>query len=277
MSNEPRFDAQIINCTPDEYFKRPGFSSSVAKTLIAQSPAHAKAEISKKPSKELDRGAAIHRLVLGKGKDFKVAPPEIKEWKSNDAKKIRDDARAAGLIPLKAHEFDDYSKAAAKLLEKLTARGIVLDGLSECAIEWYEETPHGPLLCKGMLDHLWIGDGAILELKVTENAAPTAIERTAENLGYAIGWAAYTRALAALRPDLAGRVKFRFAFAEPDDPWALNLCEPDGPFRELGEERWLRACATWAKCEYEKKWPAYGDGLNRLSAPAWALAREMIA
>lgn len=277
LDGVPRFDAQIITCTPEEYFKRPGFSSSVAKVVISQSPAHAKAEISREPSKELDRGSAIHRLTLGKGKAFRVAPPEVKEWRTNEAKKFRDDARAEGFVPLKAYEFEDYSAASTKLLEQLAARGIVLDGLSECAIEWYEETPHGHLLCKAMLDHLWIEKGMILELKVTENAAPSAIERTAENLGYGIGWAAYTRALTSLRPDLAGRVKFRFAFAEPDEPWALNLCQPDGEFRELGERRWLRACATWAKCEAEQNWPAYGDGVNQLAAPTWALAREAIA
>lgn len=273
---EPRFDAQILSCTPDEYFARPGFSSSRAKTLIARSPAHAKAHLDRDPTVELDRGSMIHRLALGAGKAFRVAPEEVKEWRTKEAKAFRDGARADGFIPVKAHEFEEWQRAAEKLVAQLAARGIKLDGISECAIEWYEETPHGPLLCKAMLDHLWIDRGRILDLKVTENAAPGSVERTAENLGYGIQWAAYTRALAALRPDLAGRVEFLFAFVEPGVPWAVNLCKPDGLFRELGEQRWLRACATWAQCEAEQKWPAYGDGINPISAPQWALAKEMI-
>jgi hypothetical protein len=277
LADPPRFDAQIVSCTPEEYFKRPGFSASRAKTVITRSPAHAKSFVEKDPCVTLDRGAVIHRLTLGKGKAFKIAPPEITEWRTKEAKAFRDGTRAEGLIPVKAHEFAEWESASKKLVEQLAARDIALDGLSECVIEWYEETPHGPLLCKGMFDHLWIDRGRILDLKVTENAAPDAVERTAENLGYAIQWAAYTRALTALRPDLAGRVKFQFAFIEPDEPWALNLAEPDGMFRELGEQRWLRACETWAKCQAEQKWPAYGDGVNRLGAPQWALAKEMLA
>lgn len=275
--SEPRFDAQIVNCTPDEYFKRPGFSATRAKTVIARSPAHAKALVERDPTMELDRGAVIHRLSLGKGKEFRVAPDHITEWRTKEAKAFRDDARAAGLIPVKAHEFAEWEAAAKKLVEQLAARRIVLDGLSEVVIEWYEETPHGPLLCKAMFDHLWIDRGVILDLKITENAAPSAVERTAENLGYAIQSAAYTRALAALHPGMAGRSRFLFGFVEPDEPWALNLCSPDGVFRELGEQRWLRACATWAKCKAENVWPAYGDDINQLTAPTWALAKEMIA
>lgn len=271
------FDARIVSCSPDEYFKRPGFSSSRAKTVIAQSPLHAKTFVERDPAVTLDRGAVLHHLSLGRGKAFKVAPPEIKEWRTNEAKKIRDDARAEGLIPVKAHDFAEWQTAARKLAEQLAARNVILDGLSECVIEWHEKTPHGPLLCKAMFDHLWLDRGVILDLKVTDNAAPSSVERTAENLGYAIQAAAYTRALAALHPGLAGRIKFRFAFIEPEEPWALNLCEPDGMFRELGEQRWLRACAVWAKCKAENKWPAYGDGIGVITAPQWALAKEMIA
>jgi hypothetical protein len=80
--------------------------------------------------------------------------------------------------------------------------------------------------------------------------------------------------MAALIPDLAGRIEFLFGFCEKADPFAINLTRPDGTFRELGERRWLRAVATWAECLKTDRWPGYGDHINPLSAPAWALARE---
>ena len=261
--------AQILDCTPDDYYARPGFSSTVAKVLLARSALHAKASVGMKPSGLLDRGSIIHRLVLGKGKDYAIV--EANDWRTNVAKAARADARAKGLTPVLADDFEDYSKASAAISTQLADRGIVLDGDSEVAIEWME----GALQCKGMPDHLWIGDGVILDLKVTENACPDAIERTAENLGYALQAAAYSRALAAVRPDLAGRVKFLFAFCEPDAPHAMNICETSGVFRELGERRWLRACAEWQQCIERDRYPGYDEhGINHINPPAWALARE---
>jgi hypothetical protein len=264
--------ARILNISLDEYFEHPAFSASVAKTLISRSPLHAKVAASEKPSKILDRGTSIHRLVLGKGKDFAVI--QHSDWRTKDAQAQRDAARAQGLIPVLAHEFEDYCNAAESIRVQLADRKLVLDGESELAIEWEEQTPHGPVLCKGMLDHVWLDTGIILDLKVTENAAPSSVERTSENLNYAIQHAAYTRALTALEPDLAGRVAFAFAFCEPEPPHAINLCEPDGIFRELGERRWVRAVHTWAECTKTNHWPGYGPAVNPLTSPSWALARE---
>jgi len=264
--------ARILDVTPDEYHAIQAFSSTVAKTLIARSPAHAKAEVGKAPSKVLDRGTVIHRLTLGKGKDYEVI--QHSDWRTNAAKAARDDARARGLTPVLAHEFEDYCMAAESIRAQLADRNLVLDGQSELAIEWTEETVHGPVLCKGMLDHCWPDTGIIIDLKVTDNAAPSAVERTAENLGYAIQCAAYTRALTALDPDLAGRVAFAFAFCEPDAPYAINLSEPDGVFQEIGKQRWLRAVTAWAECVKNDRWPSYGTSVNPITAPTWALARE---
>ncbi len=264
--------ARIIEVTPDEYHAIPAFSSSVAKTLISRSPAHAKAAIGKTPSKTLDRGTVIHRLVLGKGKDYVVV--QHSNWTTKAAKAERDAAREQDLVPVLAHDFEDYCTAAESIRVQLAARDIVLDGVSELAIEWTESTPHGDVLCKSMLDHCWLDTGIILDLKVTEDASPTSVERTSENLGYAIQYAAYTRALTKLDPDLAGRVAFAFAFCEPASPYAINLCEPDGIFQQLGEQRWQRAVNTWAACTKDGVWPSYGPAVNPLSSPSWALARE---
>ncbi len=264
--------ARILDVTPDEYHARPGLSSSKAKTLIAKSPLHAKSERERDPTKSLDRGNVIHRLVLGKGRDYAVV--QANDWRTNVAKAARDEARAQGLVPVLVGDFEEYALAAEKIRVTLADRGYVLDGASELAVEWLEETEHGDVTCRGMMDHVWLETGVIFDLKITADAAPSFVERNAENLGYAIQSAAYTRALVALRPELAGRVDFLFAFCEAEEPYAINVCRPDGMFRELGERRWIRAVNTWGHCEKSGTWPAYGVGVNQLSPPAWALARE---
>jgi hypothetical protein len=242
--------------------------------LDEKSLAHALALMSngKAPTKVMDRGSIIHRLLLGKGSEYHVI--QHSDWRTKDAQTQRDAARADGRVPVLAHDFEDYCTASESLRVQLADRGIVLNGRSELAIEWTEDTAHGPVLCKGMLDHCWLDVGLILDLKITENAAPSAVERTAENLRYGIQWAAYTRALSALNPDLIGRIGFAFAFCEPDPPYAINLTEPDGIFQQLGVQRWRRAVTTWAECAKSQRWPSYGTSVNPITAPTWALAKE---
>lgn len=258
----------------DEYHARPGFSQTLATTLIMRSPLHARTEQlagGKDATRAMDRGSVIHALVLGEGK-FKVL--EFNDYRKKAAQEAREAARAAGLVPILREEFEGARQVSFRIKEQLAARGIVLDGESEVGIEWEEETPFGPVLCRGMMDHAWISKGRILDLKVTNDAAPLKVERSAENFGYGIQAAAYSRALAQLDPSLAGRTSFLFVFAEPDPPYAVNVCKPDGVFRELGERRWLRAVATWADCVKHDNWPGYGSGINELTAPAWAVSRE---
>lgn len=266
--------AQLLDITPAEYHALDAFSSSVAKTVIKQSPAHARAGFRKTPTKPMESGDILHHLVLGKGKDFE--PIDAKDYKTDKAKAARDAAREAGKVPVLVADLEEYRVTAEKVRQQLADRGIVLDGRSEQAITWIEHTEFGDVPCKALLDHVWEDKGLILDLKMTADASPAAVERTSENLGYGIQRAAYTRALVALRPEFEGKAGFAFAFCEYDDPWAINVAEPDGLFCELGERRWLRAVREWAKCRRDNVWPSYGTAINPLSAPTWALSRESL-
>lgn len=265
--------AQLLDITPDKYFELDAFSSSAAKTIHLQSPAHARAGYRKAPTKAMDRGDVFHKLLLGKGKDFEEL--DYDDYKTKDARSDRDAARAAGKTPILSHQLEAAARAAEAIRAELAARDIILNGRSEQVITWTEHTKYGDVPCKAMLDHVWLDTGVVIDIKTTENAAPLAVERTAENLAYGIQWAAYTRALTALDPSLAGRIAFAFVFCEiEEEPFALNVCEPDGAFQELGNRRWKRALNAWAKCLRDNKWPSYGTAVNPISAPMWAIARE---
>jgi hypothetical protein len=264
--------ARILEVSPDDYHQLPGLSASTAKVLLAQSPLHAKARHAQKPTKGMDMGTVGHRLVLGKGKAYEVLA--FGDYKTNAAKAARDAARANGLVPILEDDFAKANRMAEACRVQLLERDVILDGASELAIEWTEPTIHGDVLCRGMLDHVWLDTGVILDLKFTSDAAPSSVERTAENLGYAVQEAAYLRGLTQLRPELAGRIRFLFGFCEDSEPFAMNLTASDGVFRELGERRWLRAVNEWARCTKNDTWPGYGTSINHITAPAWALARE---
>lgn len=264
-------NARILDITPDEYFALPDhFSQSCAKVLLSRSALHARASMRKKPTKYMDRGNILHRLLLGKGKDYDVL--QFSDYKTKAAQTARDASHEAGRVPVLAHHFEEHCLAAESLRVRLADMGLVLDGASELAFEWTEITHHGAVLCRGMADHIWLDTGRILDLKIIDNAAPSNVERSAATLDHAVQHAAYTRAVQQLRPDLVGRVQFLFAFCEPGEPYDVNVSEPDGVFRELGEQRWIRAVTTWAKCVAEDKFPGYG--VNHLNAPIWQLRNE---
>ena len=270
--------AEILDVSPEEYHLRPGLSASIATVLIERSPRHAKAQHpayggkGRAPTKATDLGSVVHAIVLGKGKQF--APVPFDDYRTAAARKTRDDMRTEGLVPLLWHEHDNATVIAERVREGLAARGIVLDGRSEFAIEWEEPSRNGPVLCRGMMDHVWLDAGRILDLKIVADASEKAIERSAERFGYAIQATAYQRALSRLRPALAGRTEFLFAFCETEDPYAMNVTTPCGAFREIGERRWRRAVETWGHCTEHDDWPDYGLGINYISPPAWVLARE---
>lgn len=270
--------ARLLTCDPEAYHKLPGLSSSIAKTLITRSPLHAWHEhpaygaTGKDPTKAMDRGAVMHRIILGKGKAFKVL--HFDDWRTNKAKEARDEARASGLVPILAEAYEQASFGAMAIMKQLASRGVKLDGDSEQGMEWDEMSSVGPVACRGMMDHLTADCRLIYDLKITDDASPAAVERTAENFSHGIQHAAYLSGHAKIFPALAGHARMLFIFAEPEKPYAINIVEPDGMFRELGERRWRRAVESWGRCVKANEWPAYGTGINNLSAPGWAMARE---
>lgn len=272
--------ARLLDCSPDEYHLRPGLSASTAKVVIAQSELHAWQQHpsygakGKEPSKLMDRGAILHQLVLGKGARFAVLP--FDDWRTKAAQASRDNARAQGLIPVTHVAHSEYEATARAIRARLDDAGHFISdatGVSEAAIEWEEPSSYGPVTCRCMMDWLGLETATIYELKIVDDASPDHVERSAETMGYRIAAAAYVRALVALRPELSGRIQYRFLFCEPEPPYALYDPEPDQTFLETGERDWLHAVDKWARCVSRDEWPHY-SGAGQISRPKWALRKE---
>lgn len=266
--------ARVLDVSPEEYFRLLHFSASAAKRLaLGESPRRVRSAVGKSPTKAMEFGDVCHALVLGKGKQFEVIRAD--DWRKKTTQDARDSARAAGKVPILDGEFEDACLLSETVRVALAESGILLDGRSECVIEWTEQSRSGPVPCKGMLDHVLFDAGVILDLKFVGDARLSFVERQAENLGYGIQRAAYTRALTQLRPEHAGRVRFLFCLAETSDPpevREIKVVSPDGVFCELGEQRWLRGVEQWGKCLADDHWP--GLDYTTISAPLWALRQE---
>jgi len=282
-------NARILpGVTPEEYHadpcERPSLSASIAATLVNRSPAHAWLEhprlggVGIEPTRAMDMGSLVHRLVLGIGPD--VAVIDADDWRSKAAREARDEARAAGRLPVLRRQMQEAEAMATCLRQSLERLHppIVLDGVSEICITWQEDSASGPVLCRAMLDQLVIDGGGratIYDLKTTHSARPKDCERRALDMGYDIQQAAYCRGLLRARPELAGRIDFVFLFLESSPPHCVTPARLGGILEDLGEQKWRRAVEMWARCTKDNHWPGYVDGPVSLNAPPWALNEEM--
>ncbi|MFA7295682.1 MAG: PD-(D/E)XK nuclease-like domain-containing protein [Dehalococcoidia bacterium] len=277
--------ARILDITPAAYHADarggdgpPSLSSSLAGVLLARSPLHAHAAhprlggVKRSSTEDMDEGTIVHALVLGKGVESVAVIDGFDNFKKAAAQELRDAAIAAGKTPVLARKFEEIRAKATRIRGQLAGLGLPLDGVSELAIEWTEETESGPIVCRAMLDHVRANRTHILDLKKCRDASIEGFTKSVGSYGYDVQAAAYTRALAAVYPETAGRAEFLFAAVELDAPYAVGIYNPAGDMREIGLRRWRRACELWGRCLRDNEWPGYGAGFVGL--PRWMAIRE---
>jgi hypothetical protein len=286
--------------TPKEYHAdpvaTPSLSSTIAKMLVSQSPRHAwlkhprlggaKAtpedgdeaeEPKEKITKEKELGTLLHRLILGKGGEIVVCPFE--NWRSNAAKSMRVVEMAKGNIAVLQPALDRAKLAAKEARFQLDALGldrVFRDGLKEVTVVWRE----GETWLRAMMDNLIIDEDSktaeIWDLKtVSRSAHPDACAAQIRSLGYDLSASFYKQALGAVRPDLNGRVKFRWVFLEVNAPYATTPVEIDGEWENVALSHFCRAVDGWKRCIAANKWPVYADKIIRLEPKPWMLPDAM--
>jgi PDDEXK-like domain of unknown function (DUF3799) len=276
--------ARVLDYSPGEYHRdpleTPSLSQSIAHTLISKTPLHAWSEHPRlgnqrrEPTKAMNAGQIIHRHLLGKGGEFEVIQAD--NYRTKLAQEQRDEALASHRIPVLQREHEEYVGMLETIQANVQACGIHLTGESEVQIAWEEAGSLGPVLCRGMLDHVLVDQGIIYDVKKCESAHPRAISRSMMSYGYPIQHAAYCSALAKLRPDLEGRIDFVFVFIEIEPPYAVFAGRPNGMLRELGDMQWGRAVRLWEHCLATNTWNGYGPDIGVIEAPAWAMSAEMM-
>jgi len=273
----------------------PRLSQSLATTCVHLTPLHAwqthplLGAAGYRFTPNTDDGTIMHSLILEPDSDDieEIDPSTIRTkdgkiakspFATEEGKVIRDQALAAGRIPLLTEVLGAYRYKAKALRQRLEAhptRPVVFDGKSEVVIYWTEQTPSGPVRCRCRLDHLTECDGKmrIIDLKTTDKADRESAKRQAWQLGYEIQHAAYVRAVEAAFPAFAGRVEMVFAFVELEKPWAVAPYVFGGKFARLGEVRWERGRDLWAAALERDEWAGYDGG--ELDPPGWSETSEM--
>jgi hypothetical protein len=272
-----RMDAAHYHADP---VIKPSLSSSIAKIIIEQTPRHAAAEHPRLPGAKKERkessamslGSVVHEMILGKGGGFDVF--DFADWRTKAAQAAREASIASGHAAILKADFE-----RAKLIEA-ELRGILMEiprcqnffapghGDAETVLIWQE--PNG-VWCRAMFDW-WMNDRAhVVDLKTTGlGADPVAAGKTTANMGYEVSQAFYLRGLTRLFPELAGKERFSFVFAEVEAPYEVSVIELDATAKELGRRKVEYAVSRFGDCQRDGEWPGYPRKVQTAEYPVWA-------
>lgn len=226
----------------------PSLSSHTAMTIIGESLMHAWRRhprspmfVPYTPGSAADRGTAAHALLFG-GRE--IAPIPAEDFRTNAAREARDQARAAGRVPLLAKD----AEAILAMTGPARERFALLHGgdyLCEQSALWQE----GERWRRARLDTLSADRTLIVDYKTTEGAVDAlSCERRIADMGLQIQAAAYVSAVESLHPELTGRVRFVFQWQEQRAPFALSPpIEMSEAFLSLGRAQWEAAGQLWDK------------------------------
>lgn len=248
--------------------------------------------------KEFDYGSAAHKLVLGSGPEIQVidaaciagvaaraadaktaklyadtaAKGDPETWATSAAKAARDEARAAGRIPLLRHDYDHVRAMAAEIRAHPLASALFDPscGLPEQSLFWRD--PEWDITRRARLD--WLPDprGGLLvigDYKTTADASPGACMRAVGNFAYHIQRAWYCEAVRAcgIDPD----PQFVFVFQEKDPPYLINAVQLDAAAIQSGDIACRAACERFRDCAKAGVWPGYPfePDITTVSLPPW--------
>lgn len=276
--SKPGFYAGIpeVDYHADGLLDEPSLSSSIANLLVTRSPLHAWTAHPRlnpkfrpeEATKEMDRGRAIHALLL-EGAADRIAIIDAADYKTKDARTSRDLARAANRIPLLTADYDrvrDTVLGIATQLAHTELEGMMDEGDAELTAVWQE----GPTWCRSRFDWVSRDRSLIVDLKTTENAEPNAYLRRMLQLGGDVQAAFYVRAVERLTGIAP---KFVELVVETEPPYAISLVGLDPAWMAFAMSKVDSAIAQWQECIVSGQWPAYPTRVCWGTLPAYAQAQ----
>ena len=174
-------------------------------------------------------------------------------------KEMEGEMIAAGIEAVTASEMEQAMAMAGSVRSHQAAAALLRDGKAEQSF-WWDDTPTG-LRCKCRPD--WYTGNTIVDLKTTTDASPKGFARSVAQWRYAIQQNHY----------LAGTFAERFVFiaVEKTYPYAVGVYELDEAAALYGETERRNNLQTIADCRAISEWPGYGNTIQPLSLPSWAL------
>lgn len=265
---------------PDRYHGDPApvpsLSSTLARAMIAQSPRHAWAlhprlNPGHQPAEReaFDLGTAAHTSLLSVG--AKVYVVDAPDWLSKEARAERQEARAAGLVPILAEQAEAVARMTSAVRGRLFAMGLGYVFTNAACSEVAALAQIEGCWCRCMVDFV-AQDGWLYDLKTTMDASPEAVRRSVESYGYHVQASHYLETWRAAGGEAKG---LRFVFVEKSPPHEVTVAElvddlaDPSDWGAIAREQTARARALWRHCLASGDWPGYPAQIVTIGAPAW--------
>lgn len=258
----------------DDLADVPSLSSSIAKVILNQTPRHAwighprlNPHFEAGDEAKFDLGSVVHEMVLGRGGGFQVI--DAGDYRTKDAKEARARIVSEGRTPILSHQHDEAVAITGAVLKRLAQIGVTINPSNSEVVGLWQD--RGGPVCRMMIDNL---DGPIVyDAKVTSVGLDSgALSRLIGNMGYDLSAGFYLRGLDALRPQFAGRWRFRWIFIEADEPHEVRVLEADRTTLEIGDRKAATAIAKWGRCMKSGEWPGYPANVEAIGLTDWAVS-----
>lgn len=261
--------AEIRDLSNADYHASDGLSASGAKLLLPPScPAiyHYRRD-NPEYKGVFDFGSAAHKLVLGDASQS-LAVVDANDWRSKAAREMRDAARAEGVVPVLAKEYEVVEQMAAAIrAHPLAAWLLSQPGTSEQSIFFDDERTGTPL--RARLDYLPDkSDGRVYlaDYKTAVSAERDAFSKTVVNYRYHVQAAFHTAAVRALgREDVA----WFWIAQEKTPPYLVNVLTLEPVELLIGTYLMDTAINTYRECLKTDRWPGYSDEVETVTFPSW--------
>ena len=252
---------------------KPSLSSSVAKILLDRSPLHAwhshprlNPDYRPRPeSKTLDLGSVAHRVILEQSWKG-IAVCDANDWRTKDARVLRDVARERGAIPIlrkQQCQIEAMATAAADI-------GLFQSVLGQSSIENTVAWQEGQVWCRVKPDILPSNSPCIWDFKTTGLAATPEHWGRTQLPEYLLQYGLYTRGV---RKVLGWEeCEMRFVVQETEPPFSLAIFALADDYREFADRLADKAIRLWTECVTTNHWPGYQtDYAIEMELPAWLL------
>jgi hypothetical protein len=262
---EPGIFAGISNA---DYHRNPALGSTSLKTLATKTPAHYQHDKAHpKTSDAFDLGTVVHSIILeGDASGVEVCP--FSAWTTKAAKDSRDEARAAGKIPLLTKDWLQVLNMRDAVMAHPVARDLFTNHEAEQSVFWDEDG----LMLKCRPD-AW-KPGLLIDLKTTRDANPNEFGKTAHEYGYHQSAAHYIDGVKAATGE---ELPFHFVLVEKSAPYLVSVVELDVEAVNIGRQLNDRAKRIYRECVETDTWPGYPNA-DLIGLPMWAIykAEELL-
>ena len=253
----------------------PSLNASIATTLLTATPAHARLQHprlnpqqDREESSRLDLGTIAHGILL-EGDSSRVVVIDAEDWRKQETKEQRDEARAAGKLPILKADH-------ATVLEMVKAAEGYISS-SEIAADFQAAIPEQTLIWQEA--GIWLRcrpDKAtpdwrvVFDYKTCAGTAHPAVwaKSAMVRFGYDIQAAINLRGVKALTK--AKRTTFVFLVQEIEPPYVLSIVSLSPEWLQLADDKLRVAMSIWQGCTRKNEWPGYPSRIAYVEPPAFA-------